>query len=163
MNKRKLRFNAVDAVIIFLIIAVVFAVLYFFVFKNDESIVTDDTTRPIQYTVLVQSIDEHFDDKIAIGQAVTDAIEKKNIGKIVGIQISPTIQTTFDYETGKQTQSEVEGKINVKITIEAKASETDQAFTADGCVIRIGRRYSLMLPEIYCVGYCIDINDNLQN
>lgn len=160
MNKRKLRFNAVDAVLILVLAAVIFAVLYIFVFSEDKNQTVDTGEKNIRYTVLVQNLDEFYDDYISQGQPVTDAIERKSIGTVTGVQVSPMYKTTFDYESGRETESLVEGKINVKITIEAKAQETDRAFTVGGCTIRVGKQYSLMLPDIYCVGYCIDINDN---
>lgn len=160
MNKRKLRFNAVDAILILIIAAVVFALLYIFVFSEDKHQTSETELKTIRYTVLVQNLDSHYDDYIHQGQTVTDAIEKKSIGTVTGVQISPMYKTTFDYENGRETEARVEGKINAKITIEAKADETDRAFSVSGCTIRVGEQYSLMLPDFYCVGFCIDINDN---
>lgn len=160
MNNRKLRFNAVDAILIIILAAVIFVLLYYFVFSENDNQTMDTGTKTIQYTVLIQDLDEYYDDYIKQGQAVTDAIERKSIGTVTGVQISPMYKKTFDYETGKETESLVEGRINAKITIEAQAHETDRAFTVDGCVIRVGEQYSLMLPDFYCVGYCIDLNDN---
>ncbi len=161
MNRRKLRFNAVDAILLVIIAAVVFAVLYIFVFSGNRNQSSDSYYKNIQYTILVQNLDEHYDEMIKIGQPVTDGVEKKSIGTIAGIQETPMVKTNFDYIEGKEVDVDVEGKINVRITIEARASETDRAFTVDGCEIRVGEQYSLMLPSIYCVGYCIDIDDDL--
>lgn len=162
MSKRKLRFNAVDAILLIVIAVVILAVLYIFVFSGNDHQTTDVNYRNIQYVVLVQNLDEHYDSIIKTGQPVTDGVEKKSIGTVTGIQSSPMLKTTFDYETGRETESEVENKIMMKITIEAQAVATDRAFTVDGCEIRVGEQYSLMLPNFYCTGYCIDINDNQQ-
>ena len=51
-------------------------------------------------------------------------------------------------------------RITIRITVEAQAVETDRAFTVDGCEIRVGEQYSLMLPDFYAVGYCIELRDN---
>lgn len=163
MNRRKLRFNAVDAILLIIIAVVIFAVLYIFVFSEDSNQSADSNFKNIQYTILVQNLDEHYDEMIKVGQPVTDGVEKKGIGTITGIQDTPMVKTAFDYIEGKEVDVTVEGKINVKITIEAQAAETDHAFTVDGCEIRVGEQYSLMLPDIYCVGYCIDIDDDIAN
>jgi len=69
-------------------------------------------------------------------------------------------QTGFNNDTLKEVYSLVDGRINLKITVEAEAEITPQKFSVDGCTIRVGNQYSIMLPDIYCVGYCIDINEN---
>ncbi len=54
----------------------------------------------------------------------------------------------------------MEDKITLKITIEAQAVDTERAFIVDGCEIRVGQRYSLILPEMYGVGYCVFLTEN---
>ena len=54
--------------------------------------------------------------------------------------------------------SRTEGKITMLVTIEADVVETDRAFLANGCDIRVGKQFSLMLPEIYGVGFCIRLD-----
>ena len=48
----------------------------------------------------------------------------------------------------------------MKITIEAEAVDTETAYTVNGYQILVGKQFSLMLPEMYAVGYCIDLNDS---
>ena len=160
MSNRKLRFNAVDAIIIFLAAAVLFVLLYVFVFDNADGTISENPRKTIQYTILVQNIDENYHDIIKENQPVTDAILKKDIGYVKGVQVSQMYQTGFNNDTLKEVYSLVDGRINLKITVEAEAEITPQKFSVDGCTIRVGNQYSLMLPDIYCVGYCIDINEN---
>ena len=94
------------------------------------------------------------------GQLVEDAVERKKIGTVSGIQAVPFEKITFDYVNGRETTSSVEGKVTLKITIEAQAVETDRAFTVDGCEIRVGQQYSLILPDLYGYGYCTELIDN---
>ena len=157
MNGRKVKFNAIDAVIILILAAVVGVLLYSFVFSEKEAETPDVTTRTIQYVVEAQNLDEHFDQLVENGQPVQDAVGRKSIGKVVGVQAVPFEKITFSYDTGRETVSEAEGRINLRITIEAEVTETDRAFTVDGCEIRVGQQYSLILPEIYAVGFCTDL------
>ena len=162
MIKRKLKFNAIDALLIVLAAAALFVLLYVFVFDNDDGNSGDTVSKTIQYTVLIQNLDESSSDVIKVGQPVTDAIKKKEIGTVVGVEVNQMIQPSFDYDSEKEVYSPIEGRINVKITIEALAEENEKEFKVDDCIIRVGTQYSIMFPNIYCVGYCIDINDNLQ-
>jgi len=161
MSKRKLRFNAIDALIILVIAAAAFVLLYVFVFSGrGTQSAAEVTTTTIRYVVELQNMDEHLQDAVKKGQAAEDAVERKKIGTVSGIQAVPFEKITFDYVNGKETTSMVEGKVTLKITIEAQAVETDRAFTVDGCEIRVGQQYSLMLPDLYGYGYCTEIIEN---
>jgi len=111
----------------------------------------------IQYVVEVNNLDEQYEEMITKGQSVQDAVERRSIGVVSGVQTVPYEKITFDKNNGEEKVSSVEGKISMKITIDAQAVETDRDFSVDGCVIKVGKQYSLMLPEMYAVGYCIEI------
>lgn len=162
MNKRKIRFNAVDVLIILVIAAVIFLLLYVFVFGGKKSDPVDSTIRNISYVVEINNLDSNMSDAVKTGQAVQDAVERKNIGSVSGVQCTPYRKITFDYENGKETVAEAENKVTLRITIDAEAIETDRAFKVDGCEIRVGEQYSLMFPDMYCVGYCIELSDSHQ-
>ncbi|MBR3999096.1 MAG: DUF4330 domain-containing protein [Clostridia bacterium] len=157
MTGRKVRFNAIDAVILLILAAAVGVLLYIFVFSKDTAQATEGNTRTIQYVVEIANIDEHFADDAKAGQPVQEAVKRKRIGTVVGVQTYPYEKNTFSYDTGRTTVASAEGRITMKITIEANVTETDRAFTADGCEIRVGEQYSLMLPGMYGVGFCTDI------
>ncbi len=161
MNKnRKLRFNAVDVIILLLICAVVFVLMNIFVKNNDSTGTNTVNYKTIRYVVELSNIDERFAQSVKAGQVVQDAIEKKTIGTVVGVQSEPYKKINFSYEENKEVVSEVEDKITMKITIEAEAVDTEYAYTVNGCSILVGKQFSLMLPEMYGAGYCIDLSDN---
>lgn len=159
MNSKKIRFNLIDLLILLLVAAVVFVLLYVFVFSDRQNDTAQVQYSTIQYVIEVQDVEERFENAVARGQVVQDAIQRKTIGNVVGVQASPFIKKTFDYENGKETVSPVENRLSMKITVEAQAIESDRAFTVDGCEIRVGQQYSIMLPEFYGIGYCIEIID----
>lgn len=158
MKERKLRFNFIDVIIILLIAAVIFVLAYVFVLsdrKNDVTVDTQYTT--IRYVVQITNVDEKFDGLVKVGDNVEEAIARKNIGKVVGVQSEPYQKVTFDYENGRETVATVDGFLTVNITIEATATESDSAFSVGGCDIRVGQLYSLAMPDLYCGGYCIEL------
>jgi len=157
MTGRKVRFNAIDAIILLILAAAAGVLLYIFVFSKDTAQTAEGSSRTIQYVVEVVNIDDHFADAAKIGQPVQDAVKRKHIGTVVGVQSYPFEKNTFSYDTGKTTVSAADGRITMKITIEATVTETDRAFSVDGCEIRVGEQYSLMLPGMYGVGFCTDI------
>ena len=150
MNKnRKLRFNAIDVLILLLIAAVIYVVLNVFVLNSDGSQNSSVNYKTIQYVVEVGNLDERFAQSVKAGQSVQDAIEKK-----------PYKKNNFSYDENKEVVSDVEGKITMKITIEAEAVDTESAYLVNNCQILVGKQFSLILPEMYAVGYCIDLSDN---
>ena len=157
MNKRKIRFNAVDVLIILLVLAAAFALVYIFVLSGRGKDQSEAQTVKIRYVVMIQNLDERFADSVKRGQDVEDAITRKHIGTVVGVDVKDFQKITFDYDNVREGASTAEGRITMWITIEADAAESDRAFTVDDCPIRVGKQFSLMLPDLYGVGYCIDL------
>ena len=160
MNNRKLRFNVIDVLIILIIAAVIYVLLNVFVFNDSQNDNTAVNYKTIQYVVEVNNIDKRFSEVVKAGQVVQDAIEKKVIGKVTGVQSIQYKKSTFDFEELKEVVASVEDRITLKITIEAEVMDTERAYIINGCEIRVGQSYSLILPDLYAVGYCVDLNDN---
>ena len=158
MNNRKFKFNFVDIIIILIIVAAAIILSTVFIGKNATDAQDQASITKIQYVIELQDIEDRFEGLIKNGQAVQDAIERKNLGKVVGVQTVPYEVITFDYTEGKEKVAVVDGKISISVTIEAEAVETDRSFTVDGCDIRVGQKYSVVFPEMYGIGYCIKIS-----
>lgn len=154
MNKRKLRFNAVDVLIILFIAAAAFVLLYVFVLSDRSSDAQIGDPAKIEYVVQIQNVDSRFAESVRRGQHVEDAITRKSIGNVIGVEPKPYEKISFDSIAGREVISEVEGRITLLVTIEADVRETDRAFLADGCDIRVGKQFSLIFPDFYGVGYC---------
>ena len=160
MKNRKLRFNAVDVLLILMIAAAAVVLLYVFVWSDRGSDNTDLQYTDIQYVVEVQNVESRFADSVKRGQSVEDAIARKSIGTVAGVEVVDFEKITFDYDNIREKVAGAADRITIRITVEAQAVETDRAFTVDGCEIRVGEQYSLMLPDFYAVGYCIELRDN---
>ena len=159
MNKRKLRFNGVDVLLILLALAAAFVLFKVFILNDRGGDIQAGTdTVKIQYVVQLQNLDARSQESVRRGQAVEDAITRKPIGTVAGVEVHDYEKVVFDYDTGREVVSRTEGKITMLVTIEADVIETDRAFLANGCDIRVGKQFSLMLPEIYGVGFCIRLD-----
>ena len=163
MKERKLRFNFIDVIIILLIAAIVFALLYIFVFSEKKDVVEDTKETTITYVIQGTKIDERFDGIVKAGDYVENSVNHKALGTVVGVQSEPYQVISFNSEEDKEVVAQVEGKISVNLTIESKAEESDKAFSIDGCDIRVGQKYSLALPGMNLSGYCIAISSESDN
>jgi len=158
MKERKLRFNFIDLLILLVIAAGIFAVLYIFVFSGrGKSTVVDTQYTKIRYIVQFQSVDEEFADSVVAGDLVEEPVERRTIGTVVAVQSEPCQKIIFNYDEAKETVATYDGKVTMYITVEADAVETDSAFTVDGLPIRVGTQYSLSMPNMYGNGYCIEL------
>ncbi|MBQ5355191.1 MAG: DUF4330 domain-containing protein [Clostridia bacterium] len=156
MTRKKLSFNLVDVLILLVIAAAAFLVLYVFVLSGRGG-VAESASDPvgIRYVVEIVNLDDRFAGSVKEGQAVFDGVTQKKIGEVDDVEIVPYEKIVFDYDNAKERVSEAEGRQTMRITVTADAVETDRAFTVNGTVIRVGTQYSLMLPDFYGVGFCI--------
>jgi len=159
MKKNKIRFNLIDLLIILVVAAAVFVLLYVFVFSDNKNQAEEVNNTNIRYVFEIQKVDSRFEDLVEVGQPVQDAIERRNIGKVIGVQAIPYQKLVYDSSKGAEVAADVENMVTLKITVEATAVETDRAFSVDGCIIKVGQQYSLALPGMYCVGYCTYIGN----
>ena len=79
MNNKKFKFNFVDVIIILIIIAAAVILAGVFIGRDATTAQPQTTVSKIQYVIELQDVDDRFDGMIDNGQAVQDAIERKNL------------------------------------------------------------------------------------
>jgi len=157
VNERKLRFNFIDLLLLIVILLAAGILMYVFVWSGRSSKTADVQYSEIEYVIEIQKIDDEFAGSIKAGQTVEDAVERKQIGTVKWVEAKPSQEINFNYTTGKEEYSEVEGKINLYVTITASAAETDMKFTVNNYDIQVGKMISVLLPDFQGYGYCIEL------
>lgn len=157
MTKRKLRFNFVDILIILILAAAVALVAVVFIGGFGKESASETRPATIEYVVEIKNLDSSLQDTFAVGQTVEDAVERKIIGELKAVSKTETQQVNFNYTTGEEEYSVVEGRIDLTLTIRAQAEESDVSFTVDGYEVRVGKHISIILPGFQCNGYCIGL------
>ncbi len=155
MTKRKIRFNFVDLLILLILAAAVALVAFVFVGGFGKGAASETQTATIEYVVEIKDLDSSLQDTLAVGQLVEDAVERKILGELKAISKSEAKEINFNFTTGEEEYTAVEGKINLTLTIRAQAEETDVSFTVNDYEIRVGTHISMILPGFQCNGYCI--------
>ncbi len=160
MTNRKIKFNFVDF-LIFLIIAAA-AALVVFVFagsfgKEGENKSSEGQPATIEYVVEIKFLDNNLATDIAVGMEVENSVSRKSFGELMAISRTDTTQVGFDYTTGQESYSVVEGKSNLLLTIRAQAEETEDAFSVNDFEIRVGTQLGIHFPGFVCSGYCIGV------
>ena len=165
MNNRKLRFNLVDVLILLLIAAVIFAALYIFVLRKRGNITEAKIVR-LEYVMEFVNLDGAYEKSVPItaGQPVVDTVSQKRIGTVKEDAVAVQYEKIgFDKETETDFIDKVEGRVTLQVTIQVDAYETEKAFSVEDREIRAGEQYSLMFPDFYGVGYCIQVSTSPLN
>lgn len=133
------KFNIIDLLIVLLVIAVicagVFAYMYFF--KASEDVSTN--TANIQFTIEVSGITEDAANSFKVGDTVTLGASASGSGVIKKTEVQKYRMVTSDEENGTYLWSEVPGEYVALVTIESNVVKTDTAYTTGSEVVAVGK------------------------
>lgn len=158
MEKRKLRVNVMDMLILLLLAAALVAVLYIFVWSGKSGGVETDTVT-LRYVVEIVDMPKLHETLLNKGDRVEDAVARGYLGNVVNLRFTEMRRPEYDFVTGEQVYPVVEDKLRTLITIEADVIKTDRSYSIDGQDIYVGAKLSLMLPEVSVYGYCIELTE----
>lgn len=154
MEKKKLRPNLIDIVLILLVFAVVL-VAWILVHGDDSA--NDAVTR--NYVVELINLSPDMADCVSVGDKVTDNVKNYDIGTVVGLEVTPYIVTALNEETGIYQTTEVPGKITLLVTIEADTTESEKEIsTVSGYELRVGTSVSCTVGKLTAAGYIIGLD-----
>ncbi len=156
MSEKKFKFNIIDAVIIFVLIAAIAVLAYVFVFSDDSEVKGDVHT--VEYVIEVSSLNgELFHNAVAEGDFVTlDGDREIELGQVTTAPLVRTsIKTEFDNETGKEVYTEAPGLIDMTITFRATTVETEWGYCIDDkAYITVNNSNEFIIGDLRCVGIC---------
>ena len=134
------KFNIIDLLILLLIVAVicagVFAYMYFFK-SSDNS--TDTNTTNIQFTIEVSGITEDAANSFKTGDSVTLGESASGSGVIALTEVLPFKMVTTNTEDGIYQWTEMPGEYTARVTIRSNVIKTDTAYTTGSEVIAVGK------------------------
>ena len=169
-KKTKRKFNIIDFLILIIIIAVVGVCIYAVVSWSNIKSLWSTSTVELQYTVEFRGVDKEFVDKIKVGDTVTDAVSKNQLGVVNKVD-NQEPYTVLDYKVSTDPDAKEEkisselvqepNKFNVTVYISASAEyESGIGYTINGRRIAVGEMIEMRFPEFSSVGYCIAGNFN---
>ena len=161
-RKIKWRLNLFD--VIFIICALIVAVLILnYAGRSDGGIVSSGSSEPIVYTIELQGMSGDAAYMINPDDSLVDKIEKRPIGTVVSVEITPSMISQKNLLTGERIITEQPNKMDAVIVVAADASVTESQISIGGFVVRVGLWVSINGPLYNGNGYIIDIErDDLQ-
>ena len=137
----KTKFNIVDVVIIFIVIAAIAVGCYLY-FKPTEtkSDVVENTTK-IRFVVEVKNLNETTANsfKKAVGTEVTFGETTTGKGVVYDVEVDDYEKWVTNLEEGTISIQKIPGKYTVRVTIESDVIKSDTAYTSDKETISVGR------------------------
>lgn len=158
MEKKKFRFNIIDAIILFVILAAIALLVYVFVISDKT--VEEYPKCQIECVIEVTRINENLANEAQIGEGknVFNPVNNKLIGKVISEpEIKNTITTSFDEETGQEIYPEVEGLKDIYFTLRLDAEKTEWGFAAGDLYFDVNDSVRFRVGDFECNGTCLDL------
>ena len=128
------RMNIIDIIVIAVIVLLAAGAVYKFKFmdKTSNTVAMQDVT----YTVRIEQVRDFIYDNIEIGDEIFDKASGNSIGKISGIEKEQSTDI-IPLSDGTVVRGPVENRINIILTIDAKAVKNDSG-------VFVNRSYELL-------------------
>ncbi len=156
-EKKKSRFNIVDALII--IIAFVLAIAAFFVIDPFDLIVDNGKqTVKLRYIVEFDAVNDDVSANIILGESVSSSTSVHNIGTVTDIKSQQAYLWEKSDDGRQMVKKTIEGKSNMFITIEVECVyENGIGYFVNGQQIAVGTLLQLRFSNFVGSGYCVSI------
>ena len=156
---RKWRLNLFDIIIIIcILVAAALVILYTSRSDGGSGIVFSGTRGTVVYKVELKGLIEDTAYLIQPGDSLVDKVEKRPMGTVVSVEISPSTASNKSYITGERIITNVPDRKDAVLLVTSDATITDnQISVPGGFVVRVGTWVSVNGPLYNCAGYIIDM------
>lgn len=127
MKIKKIRFNAIDFIILIAIIAALFAAVYRSGLK--ESIVAVRSNETIVYTLKINNVQRRSFDMLEIEDAIYNQSDDRKLGKIVAKEFTDA-ESYIVLDSGEIIKTTIPERVDIVLTVEATGRVSE-----DGCMI----------------------------
>jgi len=155
--KKRGGFNAVDLLIVLAVVGIIVVfVASFFVSEKEEGVPVE-----IEYTLLIEGVDEAFADKIQVGDKAFDVSQQILLGRVSSVENSERY-AVYEYDDESETIAvrEYPDKYNVRVVLSSEAVFVDEeGYRVNGKRISVGGNLEVRFPEYAAYGYCVELKE----
>ena len=172
-TNNRARFNAVDAGILLIVLAILLVSVYFIFFSDKipfQSWNGDKDECTVIYTLEIRGVDHDLLDEsghlpIVKGESLYHIDDSYALGEIASIGSKTPYQapTSFKDEKGNLMYVVHPDKSSFTVTVEATATLVDGAYQVDGNVLRVGDTFTMATPYFTAEAYCKEIKEVTAN
>lgn len=160
-TQKKHKFNAIDAAVIILIVAIIgAATIFLFSEKENEGPVVQ--TVKVEYVIELRSIRDEFADNFSVGDSVIDGVALYRIGEVVAVDVTDSVYTGVNLVTGESVSSDYPEHSDVALTVSADATlnELGRYVVGGGYDLSVGTSVYVRTPNYIGYGYCTEIRQS---
>ena len=156
-NKKKLKWslNFFDLVII--AVAAVACLVVIKMAGSGNVIAPSGETKTVQYTVELSAMLGDVADMIKPGDSLVDKIEKRSVGTVVSVEVTPAYVSAQSSVSGDYVITEIPEHKSAIVVLEATCSVSDFEISTNGFAIRTGTKISFTGPGYSGSGFIIEI------
>ncbi len=161
MEKKKIRFNAVDLIIVIAVLAIVAALVVrqFSIGGNNLKLNGDGANVKLEIEVKVSGIQEESQNFISIGDVANDS-KGHPFAKVTKLNFLDA-ESYYVTESGEIKKLTVPTKIDAYVTVECIGTISDEGvFLPNGAQIALAQQIGLYLPKLSISGTIIDVSYN---
>ena len=148
-EKSNKKFNIIDVIIIAVIVVALAAVV---VIKGKRPAAEETFSDKKIVTLEILEKRVGFSENVTIGDKVTEKVEKKQIGKVIGVSARPSEKNSFDRKSGEATVAKIPEREDVYVTMELDASAE----------VAVGKQLSIVTKNFSGHGYVTEITEGGQ-
>ena len=157
VKKKRGRFNAVDILIILLIVGVIV------IFAASTISVSEEPGEKIkfEYTMTIEDVSKDFLNLIENGERVYDSSSKNFLGTVSAVEgYKPYSLYEYDKTTESIVVKEYPEKYNVTFTVSAKAQYVEGVgYSVGGQRVAVGQKMELRFSDFVANGYCVGMRE----
>lgn len=127
-EKRKGKFNIIDAVVIVVILVLIAGAVY--KFRGLDKTSKTSSMETVTYEMTIESLRSYAFDNLQVGDTVFDYTSGNAIGTIVNVEWVDAVDPFYTLD-GKTIDAKVENRYDAIVTVEAQASESDGVYFVD--------------------------------
>ncbi|MBQ8299677.1 MAG: DUF4330 family protein [Clostridia bacterium] len=146
--------NILDVIII--LIAIVAGVVGYSLMNNGEVVETPNTSKVV-YSIKATSCLPEVEKYLEEGSTVYDSLKNYNIGTILEYEIEPNEVLVPDLTTGTVKPNIREDRIDIMLTIEANATQSDRLISIGDYEIKVGQEAYVRGKGYAFSGYIVSI------
>lgn len=155
--RKRVKFNFIDAILIFIIISIVFVLASYFLPGISNRLAGNEEVT-IEYVIEFQCVDNEFVTNIKPNDVVYDASQNYNIGTVKTVENDNYNTLVYDENTGVAEFKQHFDFKNITVTIMSTAIYVeDEGYVINGQRIAVGKQFNLRFPEFSGSGYCVDM------
>lgn len=152
----KAKFNVMDGLIILVLVMAIALGGYLLLGMKESGAITQNTK--VSVTVELKAKDADFAKIPQVGDKVSIGVKEKMQTVVTAVEAVPAKTIGYDTVNGIAMESEVPGKYDVLITVEADGVETNDKVTIDDVAARVGEEAAMKSKNWAGLGYIVVVD-----